>query len=152
MTQKGGIAVDTERYVTQSPEETEQIGRRFAATLKPGDVVALRGDLGAGKTAFVRGVASLLTPGAEVQSPTFSLLRIYEGPLPLYHFDLYRTRDPEEVYEIGLDDCLDRGGAALIEWSERAEGALPHGTITVTLENPSHDDRRQITVRRGAPC
>ncbi|MBQ3391266.1 MAG: tRNA (adenosine(37)-N6)-threonylcarbamoyltransferase complex ATPase subunit type 1 TsaE, partial [Clostridia bacterium] len=126
-------------WITSSVEETEAAGREFAAQLRPGDVVALRGGLGAGKTAFVRGIASLLAPEARVSSPTFALMHEYAGEMPLYHFDLYRIPDAEELWSIGFEEFLGREGVVLIEWSENAEGELPQNRITVTIENPNND-------------
>ena len=140
-------------FVTHSVEETEAAGRAFAKELRPGDVVALRGDLGAGKTAFVRGVAAQLAPDAAVSSPTFALMSEYRGEMPLFHFDLYRISDPDELYAIGFEEFFQKGGVVLVEWSERAAQELPPETITVTLHNPAHSDTRRITVERGpAPC
>lgn len=136
-------------WITSSVEETEAAGREFAAQLRPGDVVALRGGLGAGKTAFVRGIASLLAPEARVSSPTFALMHEYAGEMPLYHFDLYRIPDAEELWSIGFEEFLGREGVVLIEWSENAEGELPQNRITVTIENPNNDDTRRITAEGG---
>ncbi len=137
------------KWITSSVEETEAAGREFAAQLRPGDVVALRGGLGAGKTAFVRGIASLLAPEARVSSPTFALMHEYAGEMPLYHFDLYRIPDAEELWSIGFEEFLGREGVVLIEWSENAEGELPQNRITVTIENPNNDDTRRITAEGG---
>ena len=137
------------KWLTSCVEETEAAGREFAAQLRPGDVVALRGGLGAGKTAFVRGIASLLAPEARVSSPTFALMHEYAGEMPLYHFDLYRIPDAEELWSIGFEEFLGREGVVLIEWSENAEGELPQNRITVTIENPNNDDTRRITAEGG---
>ncbi len=137
------------KWITSSVEETEAAGREFAAQLRPGDVVALRGGLGAGKTAFVRGIASLLAPEARVSSPTFALMHEYAGEMPLYHFDLYRIPDAEELWSIGFEEFLDSEGVVLVEWSENAEGELPQNRITITIENPNNDDTRRITAEGG---
>jgi len=121
---------------------TERLGRALAAILRPGDVVALHGDLGAGKTALARAVIRALpspSGGAEgaaeeeVPSPTFTLVQTYErDPAPVWHFDLYRIEDPEETHELGLSEALD-GGITLIEWPERLGGLLPAGALSLTL-------------------
>ena len=139
----------TREWITSSVEETEAAGREFAAQLRPGDVVALRGGLGMGKTAFVRGIASLLAPKARVSSPTFALMHEYEGEVPLYHFDLYRIPDAEELWSIGFEEFLDCGGIVLIEWSENVEEELPENRITVSIESPDGGDLRRITAGGG---
>lgn len=121
-------------YLSHSTEETEALGAALAARLRPGDVVAYHGGLGAGKTAFTRGLARGLGCAGRVSSPTFTLVNEHQGRLPLFHFDLYRLGGEEELFDIGWEDYLDRGGVCAVEWSERAAGALPEGTISVTLE------------------
>jgi len=114
--------------ISHSPQETEAAGRRLAATLRPGDVVALTGDLGAGKTAFVRGVAAGLGCGDPVTSPTFTLIQEYGGGrLPLYHMDLYRLETTEEALRIGIDEYLEGDGVTFIEWGEKFPALLPRG-------------------------
>jgi tRNA threonylcarbamoyladenosine biosynthesis protein TsaE len=109
-------------------------------------VLALRGDVGAGKTAFVRGLARGLRAVGPVTSPTFALAHEHPGPLPLFHFDLYRLSGPEDLFDIGWEDYLARGGVCAIEWSERAEGALPPDTLYVTLDShPDNPDWRILT-------
>ncbi|NLT58434.1 MAG: tRNA (adenosine(37)-N6)-threonylcarbamoyltransferase complex ATPase subunit type 1 TsaE [Clostridiales bacterium] len=137
---------------TADPGETEALGRVLARRLRSGDVVALRGGLGAGKTAFVRGMAAHLAPAAQVTSPTYALMNHYEGQIPLYHFDLYRLADEEELIAIGFLDLLDRGeGILAIEWSELAEPLLPAQTVRVTLDSPlPGGGLRDITIERGA--
>ena len=134
-------------FVTHGVEETEALGRAFAKELRPGDVVALRGTLGAGKTAFVRGIAAQLAPQASVSSPTFAIMNEYRGEMPLFHFDLYRIGEAEELDGIGFEEFFEKPG----EWSERVQQELPPHTIVVTLENPGYDDTRRITVEGGRP-
>ena len=138
-------------FVTHGVEETEALGRAFAKELRPGGVVALRGTLGAGKTAFVRGIAAQLAPQASVSSPTFAIMNEYRGEMPLFHFDLYRIGDAEELDGIGFEEFFEKPGVMLIEWSERVQQELPPHTIVVTLENPGYDDTRRITVEGGRP-
>ena len=134
-------------YLSHSVQETEALGRRLAAVLRSGDVVAYRGDLGAGKTAFTRGLAAGLGSAARVSSPTFTIVNEYDGPLPLFHFDMYRLAGAGELFDIGWEDYLARPGVCAVEWSERAEEALPPGTITVTIaRHPSREDWRTVTV------
>ena len=135
-------------FCTHSEAETEILGRRLAERLRPGAVVAYRGDLGMGKTAFTRGLAQGLGCQARVTSPTFTIVNEYEGGrLPLFHFDMYRLDGAEDLFDIGWDDYLDRGGVCAVEWSGLAAGALPPGTIRVSLRRCEEDgDWRRITV------
>lgn len=135
-------------YVSHSEAETEALGRRLAAVLAPGAVVAYRGDLGMGKTAFTRGLARGLGYEGRVTSPTFTIVNEYEGGgLPLFHFDMYRLEDAGDLFDIGWEDYLNRGGVCAVEWSERIAGALPPETIKVTISRcPGNDDWRKITI------
>ena len=141
------------RVYTASEEETEACGRELAGELGPGSVVALYGDLGAGKTAFVRGLARGLDIRESVSSPTFTIVNEYPGKVPLFHFDLYRLRGAEELYDIGWEDYLDRGGICALEWSERAEGLFGPETVKVTLRRLD-ETRREIEIVREEerPC
>ena len=137
----------SEQFITRSPEETEALGARLAGALEPGAVVAFTGDLGAGKTAFVRGLARGLDVRDRVTSPTFTVVNEYEGGrLPLFHFDLYRLGCADELFDIGWEDYLARGGVCAVEWSERMEELLEPGTIRVDLRRGEDEDRRVITV------
>lgn len=139
-------------YLSRRESETEDLGERLAGALRPGDVVALRGDLGAGKTAFVRGLARGLGCRGRVSSPTFTIVSEHSGPLPLFHFDMYRLSGPEELCDVGWEDYLARGGVCAVEWSERVESVLPPETVTVTLRpDPEDPDRRHITVEGAGP-
>lgn len=131
--------------ISNSPQDTEALGAALAQVCRPGCVVAFSGDLGAGKTAFVRGMARGLGVTDRVTSPTFTIVNEYTGGrLPLFHFDLYRLGGPEDLFDIGWDDFLSRGGVCAVEWSERAEELLS-GAVTVTLRRVN-DDTREITV------
>ena len=137
----------SEQFITRSPEETEALGARLAGALEPGAVVAFTGDLGAGKTAFVRGLARGLGIRDRVTSPTFTIVNEYEGGrLPLFHFDLYRLGCADELFDIGWEDYLARGGVCAVEWSERMEELLEPGTIRVDLRQGEDESRRVITV------
>ena len=138
-------------YVSHSEAETEALGRRLAAVLAPGAVVAYRGDLGAGKTAFTRGLARGLGCTGRVTSPTFTVVNEYEGRLPLFHFDLYRLEGEDALYDVGWEDYLDRGGVCAVEWSERAEAALPRETVWVSIRRCAESgDWRRITIEGRA--
>ena len=137
----------SQRFITNTPEETEALGARLARALEPGAVVAFTGDLGAGKTAFVRGLARGLGVQDRVTSPTFTVVNEYEGGrLPLFHFDLYRLGCADELFDIGWEDYLARGGVCAVEWSERMEELLEPGTVRVDLRRGEDEDRRVITV------
>ncbi len=130
-------------------EATERLGRAVAARLAAGEAVCLYGPLGAGKSTLARALVRALTSeDEEVPSPTFTLVQGYDGPrFPIAHFDLYRLRSPDEAYEIGLDEALD-AGAALIEWPERLEGALPADRLDIHLE-PGQSERARIARIEG---
>ena len=137
-------------YVSHSEAETEDLGRRLAAALGPGAVVAYRGDLGLGKTAFTRGLARGLGYQGRVTSPTFTIVNEYEGTgLPLFHFDMYRLAGPEDLFGIGWEDYLDRGGVCAVEWSERVEEALPEDAVTVTIARCSEDENWRVITLEG---
>ena len=135
------------RFCTGSPEQTERLGKALAALLRAGDVIACRGDLAAGKTALTRGIAEGLGVSGPVTSPTYTIVNEYhDGRLPLFHFDMYRLASADDLYDIGWDDYLDRGGVCAVEWSERVASALPEGTITVDIARGEADHSRVITV------
>ena len=135
------------QYVTNSEEETEALGAQLAERLKPGAVIAFTGDLGAGKTAFTRGLARGLGVSGRVTSPTFTIVNEYEGGrLPLFHFDMYRLASSEELFDIGWEDYLARGGVCAVEWSENVADALEDGAILVGICRGELDNRRIITV------
>lgn len=137
-----------EQVTTKSTAETEAFAQSFAARLKPGDVLAFRGGMGAGKTAFVRGLAKGLGCKGEVSSPTFALVHEYGGPIPLYHFDMYRINRFEDLYSTGYFDYLDMGGILAVEWSENIESALEEQTIFVTIQIQD-EETRIITISGG---
>ena len=138
------------QYVTNSEVETEALGVRLADELKAGAVIAFTGDLGAGKTAFTRGLARGLGWNGRVTSPTFTIVNEYEGRLPLFHFDLYRLGNEDELFDIGWEDYLDRGGVCAVEWSERAWSLLPPETVYVSICRCAEDENwRRITIEGG---
>ncbi|MFA9380515.1 MAG: tRNA (adenosine(37)-N6)-threonylcarbamoyltransferase complex ATPase subunit type 1 TsaE [Acetanaerobacterium sp.] len=134
-----------ERILSHSTQETEAFALSFAKRLHPGDVIALRGGMGVGKTAFVRGLAQGLGVAGEVTSPTFALVHEHEGDIPLYHFDMYRVTSLDDLYSTGFFDYLDTGAVLVVEWSENIAGALPKGHLAVTLRRLS-DTEREIII------
>ena len=138
----------TQGLRSSSPDQTAAIARRLVPELAPGTVLALVGQLGAGKTAFVKGLAAGLgIPPHQVVSPTYTLIHEHGGPVPLFHADLYRLAGPAEVAELGLEDYAERGGILAVEWAERAAGLLPADTVTVRFEILGPRDRR-IAIER----
>lgn len=132
-------------WITNSAKETEELGASFAGRLKRGSVVALFGDLGMGKTAFVRGLAAGLGLKAEVSSPTFALVHDYGGEPPLVHFDMYRVSGWEDLYSTGFYDYLDAGAILAVEWSENIEAALPDTALRLRFTRLD-DTRRRIDL------
>ena len=134
-------------YVTNSPAETEALGQRLAERLQPGDVIAYTGDLGAGKTAFTRGLARGLGITERITSPTFTIVNEYQGGrLPLFHVDMYRLGSSDELYEIGWEDYLARGGVCAVEWSEIVADALEEDCIRVDIRQGDTENQRKITI------
>lgn len=137
-------------YHSRGEKETEAIGAALAKRLPAGSVVAFSGELGAGKTAFVRGMARGLGSGEQVTSPTFTIVNEYEGGrLPLFHFDMYRLSGADELYEIGWEDYLARGGICAVEWSETVRSALEGDIVWVDLRRGEGENERIITIEGG---
>jgi len=134
---------------TKNEAETICEGEKLGRTLCPGTVVALYGGLGTGKTAFTRGLAAGLGISTTVSSPTFTIVNEYPGEIPLFHFDMYRLESNRELFDIGWDDYLERGGVCAVEWSEKVPGAFHPDTIVVKLENLGGDTRCLEISRRG---
>ena len=138
------------QFLSHSAQETESIGEALAKELRPGDVLAFTGSLGMGKTAFTRGLARGLGCRGRVTSPTFTIVNEYEGKTPLFHFDMYRLGSSDELFDIGWEDYLARGGVCAVEWSENVEDAL-QSAIRVTIEkDPFELDTRRITIEGGS--
>ena len=136
-------------YTTHSPRQTEQLGRAFGAQLQPSDLVAFYGGLGAGKTAFIRGLAAGLGIQEPVTSPTYTVVNEYlSGRVPLFHFDLYRLSGADDLFDIGWEDYLQRGGVCAVEWSERVEDAFDGTEYTVALRKTG-EKSREITIGKG---
>ena len=137
-------------FITNSPAETEAVGQRLAKILMPGTVIAYTGDLGAGKTAFTRGLARGLGCDDLVTSPTYTIVNEYlSGRLPLFHFDMYRLHSSDDLWDIGWEDYLERGGICAVEWSENVTDAMERA-IWVRIEKIS-DESRRITVEGVKP-
>ena len=135
-------------YITNSPAQTEAIGAALGKILKPGTVIAYRGDLGAGKTAFTRGLALGLGSTELVTSPTYTIVNEYlGGRMPLFHFDMYRLASSDDLWDIGWEDYLDRNGVCAVEWSENVADAMEE-PIVITIEKLGEDSRR-ITIEGG---
>ena len=133
------------RFLTHSPEETEALGEALGRRLRGGEIVAYYGGLGAGKTAFTRGLARGLDISARVTSPTYTIVNEYlGGRLPLFHFDMYRLSSADDLFDIGWEDYLLRGGVCAVEWSENVQEAL-ESALTVRIEKRS-DETREITI------
>lgn len=139
------------KFVTNSADETKNLGVKIAETLKNGDVVAMFGSMGMGKTAFTHGLAQGLgIDPRQVSSPTFALVHEYNGKNTLYHFDMYRIESWDDLYSTGFFDYLDYGGILAVEWSENIENALPENSIRIYFEKGNNDNQRIITVDGGA--
>lgn len=135
--------------ISHSPEETRAVAARLAPALRPGSVLALHGDLGAGKTCFIQGLAEALGVTDAVSSPTYTLISEYQGRLPFYHADLYRLDDPAEALRTGLDEYLHGHGVTAVEWAERAGGLMPPHTIHVRLSAGEFPGDRVIEITEG---
>ncbi len=135
-------------YITNSPEETEALGAALGTTITPGTVIAYLGDLGAGKTAFTRGLARGLGISEPVTSPTYTIVNEYlTGRLPLFHFDMYRLHSADDLFDIGWEDYLERQGVCAVEWSENVAGAMENA-VTVCIRKTG-EDSRCITIEGG---
>jgi tRNA threonylcarbamoyladenosine biosynthesis protein TsaE len=134
-------------FISNSPDETESFGRQFAGSVKPGDVLALSGDLGAGKTQFVKGLAAALGAPTTVTSPTFTLIHEYSGGrLPIYHFDFFRIEDRPSAERLGLDDYFFGDGVSVIEWAGRFPDLIPENARWISFETKS-EEQRAITTK-----
>ena len=135
-------------FITYSPEQTEAVGAALGEKLKPGAVIAYLGDLGAGKTAFTRGVACGLGAKESITSPTYTIVNEYlSGKYPLFHFDMYRLASSDDLFDIGWEDYLDRGGVCAVEWSENVWGAM-EDAIVITITRLD-EDTRKIDIEGG---
>ena len=148
MGQIGGFGM---QITTHSADETQALGQRLAKRLLPGDVIAYFGDLGAGKTALTRGIAQGLGVTDLVTSPTYTIVNEYlTGRIPLFHFDMYRLGSSDELFDIGWEDYLARGGVCAVEWSENVEDALRDAIHITIAKDPLEPDTRRITIEGGS--
>ena len=135
-------------FYSNSPQQTEEVGEKLAKALKPGAVIAYKGDLGAGKTAFTRGLARGLGYTEPVTSPTYTIVNEYlGGRLPLFHFDMYRLASSDDLWDIGWEDYLERGGVCAVEWSENVDDAMENA-VYVTIHKTGEESRR-IEIEGG---
>lgn len=131
-----------QKFISKSSEETVNFGKHLAESFREGDIVCFFGDLGTGKTTLIKGIAQGLKIGSEkVNSPTFVLMNVYHGRLPLFHFDLYRLKDAQEISSIGYDEFLYDGGVSVIEWADRLGTLLPDEYLRVDLKHKTMDER-----------
>ncbi len=138
--------MQSEVFISDSPKSTEAFAAKLAESIAEGTVIAMKGDLGAGKTCFTRGFAKGMGYDGDVNSPTFAIVNEYlGGRLPVYHFDMYRISGWEDLYTTGYFEYMESGGVLIIEWSENIESALPEDVVTVTIEKCG-DEKRKITV------
>jgi tRNA threonylcarbamoyladenosine biosynthesis protein TsaE len=133
------------KIITRSEKETFRLGNLIGKSLVAGDIIALDGDLGAGKTHFTKGIAKGLEVSDYITSPTFTIVNQYEGRLPLYHFDVYRIDDINEMYEIGFDEYLFGDGVCVIEWADIVKDLLPEKRIKIYI-NKVDDDSREVNI------
>ena len=145
------MELSVKEYITKNEHETELVGEGFAAALPKGAVIAMYGDLGAGKTAFVRGMAKGMGLDCRVSSPTFTIVNEYLGERELIHFDMYRLSDADELFDIGWEDYLNRGAVCAVEWSENVEDAFFGDEYVVRIEKLG-DSERKITIEEGKEC
>ena len=135
-------------YVLKSTKDTLSLGKRIAKGLEPGAVIALTGPLGAGKTTLAQAIARGLCVTERMASPTFTIVQEYRsGRLPLFHFDVYRVSDPDELFEIGFEEYLHAGGVCLIEWADLIEDVMPENTVWIRMEYGEEEDERVCTVK-----
>jgi len=136
------------RHTTRSPEETQAVAAELTRGISSRVIIALHGELGTGKTCFVHGIARQLEIERAITSPTFTIINEYSGRLPLYHMDLYRINNPDELFSLGLEDYFDRDGVTVIEWAERAGSLLPPDAIHVDFTVLDAPESRIISIRQ----
>ena len=145
----GNISSMEKTFILKNETDTRSLGAALAKSMQPGEVYALTGDLGAGKTTLAKAIARGLGVSETLTSPTFTIVQEYEsGRMPLYHFDVYRVSDEDELFEIGLEDYFHRGGVCLIEWADLIEDLLPEGTVWVSLMYGEEEGERICSISR----
>ena len=143
----GSISTMEKTVILKNEQETKDFGAELAASLKPNTVIALTGDLGAGKTTLTKAIARGLGVTETITSPTFTIVQEYEsGRMPLFHFDVYRVYDEDELFEIGFEDYFRKGGVCLIEWADLVEDLLPEDTMHITLSYGEEEGERICTI------
>lgn len=143
--------MEEKEFTSKSVQQTKDFAKKFAGKLKPGDVVCLKGDLGAGKTHFVKGMAGAFgIDESEVQSPTFTLINEYEGSVPLYHFDCYRMESVREALEIGAEEYFYGEGVSVIEWPDQIEEIIPPEAIWITITSPAPTKRKFVIQQKAS--
>ncbi|HAA25925.1 MAG TPA: tRNA (adenosine(37)-N6)-threonylcarbamoyltransferase complex ATPase subunit type 1 TsaE [Ruminiclostridium sp.] len=142
-----------QKFITYNENDTIELGEKTAGQMKPGDIIALEGELGTGKTVFVKGVAKGLNIREHVTSPTFNIVHSYEdGSITLHHFDVYRVSDEDELFEIGFEEYLYKGDICIIEWADLIKNMLPENTVWIKIERTDNNpDQRIITIRGLGP-
>ncbi len=138
-------------FISRSPQETIRCGRMLGSAVQPGSIIGLMGELGSGKTCFIKGLAAAISGVSEdeVTSPTFTFLQEFSGSVPLYHFDLYRLSSAEEIHDLGFDEYLYGQGVSVIEWADRAEHALPRECIAICISLIDETSRRLVFTAHG---
>jgi tRNA threonylcarbamoyladenosine biosynthesis protein TsaE len=134
------------KLITESAEETSNIGEQLGRLLSSGNIICLSGDLGAGKTAFTKGIAKGMGIEDYVTSPTYTIINEYEGRLPLYHFDVYRLNDVEEMYELGYEEYFFGDGVVVLEWADIVRDIIPGERLWITILNTKGDNSREIII------
>lgn len=132
------------KFITSNEFETENLGFEFAKKIKENDIVALNGDLGVGKTAFIRGMVKYLVPDARVQSPTYTLVNTYKGKTTVYHFDMYRIEDEDSLYSSGYSDYIDSDAICIIEWFEKISDFAPEHNYKINIHKTDDDENKRI--------
>ncbi len=135
------------QFISKGSDQTKEFAKRLAGLLEPGDVIALEGDLGAGKTTFTKGLAEGLGIKRTVNSPTFTIIKEYQGRLPLYHMDVYRVEDSYE--DLGFEEYFEGSGVTVVEWAHLIEEQLPEGLLTIQLYHGENDSRKIVAEPRG---
>ncbi len=136
-----------QKIVTKNPEETFELGKHIGKRLQKGDIVCLVGDLGAGKTAFSKGIGEGLEVVDYITSPTYTIINEYHGRLPLYHFDVYRLNDTEEMEELGYEEYFFGDGVVVVEWADLIKDIIPDNAIWVTINRTMIEDEREIEIK-----
>lgn len=138
-----------QKMITKNPEETFELGKKLGQKLQKGDIVCLVGDLGAGKTAFSKGIGEGLEVVDYITSPTYTIINEYHGRLPLYHFDVYRLNDIDEMYELGYEEYFFGDGVVIVEWADLIKDIIPESAIWITINGTMTDDEREIEINVG---